>query len=172
VKVSCEDGRDFIRTVAASANAYPLPLYAGPQLSRAQERAQRKRQTQFTNPSYLSKLPKSCGRVRLSHFVMNLPDSAIMFLDAFRGILSGAELSEIYNEGPMPMVHCHCFTREMEFEHAEADIHQVRAPRSKVGLINEFESSESGGEVRTSSVGRCVLAPCPFCRAQQRHVLY
>jgi tRNA (guanine37-N1)-methyltransferase len=65
-------------------------------------------------------------RQRISHFVMNLPDSAVQFLDAFRGLLNDAEgrnLSDIYEE--MPMVHCHCFTRELEPEKAEIDIRQV-----------------------------------------------
>lgn len=64
----------------------------------------------------------------VSHFIMNLPDSAILFLGAFRGILSPAnvgqrDLSGIYAD--MPMVHCYCFTRDPE--HAEVDIREVRA---------------------------------------------
>lgn len=56
---------------------------------------------------------------------MNLPDNAIEFLDAFRGILTEPELREGY-EGKMPMVHCHCFTREVEDQtSAERDITQV-----------------------------------------------
>ena len=126
VKVSCEDGRDFIRTVATRANAFPLPLYAGPQSSKTQERLQRKRRNQCGGSPPQPQPPALVGRTRFSHFVLNLPDSAIKFLDAFRGFLSTAELSSIYEEGPMPMVHCHCFTREMEFDKAEADIRQVR----------------------------------------------
>jgi hypothetical protein len=62
---------------------------------------------------------------------MNLPDSAITFLDAFRGILvpsssqTNIDLTAIYDV--MPMVHCHCFTRELEREAAERDIRHVRA---------------------------------------------
>lgn len=56
---------------------------------------------------------------------MNLPDSAIEFLDAFRGIFAEPELREAY-EGRLPMVHCHCFTREVEDRTgAESDIKQV-----------------------------------------------
>lgn len=58
---------------------------------------------------------------------MNLPDTAILFLGAFRGVLSpanagGRDLSGIYAE--LPMVHCYCFTRDPE--HAEVDIREVR----------------------------------------------
>jgi tRNA (guanine37-N1)-methyltransferase len=62
---------------------------------------------------------------------MNLPDSAITFLDSFRGMLapssseSIADLQALYDV--MPMVHCYCFTRELEQEAAERDIRQVRA---------------------------------------------
>jgi tRNA (guanine37-N1)-methyltransferase len=74
-------------------------------------------------------------RKRIAHFVMNLPDSAITFLDAFRGVLvpsssssssqAAIDLSALYDV--MPMVHCHCFTRELEHEAAERDIRHVRA---------------------------------------------
>ena len=62
---------------------------------------------------------------------MNLPDTAILFLDAFRGVLSPAnagdrDLSGLYTEAAMPMIHTHCFTRELEPGKAEADIRQVR----------------------------------------------
>lgn len=67
---------------------------------------------------------------------MNLPDSAITFLDAFRGIFSASNLSgmsvhEVYDT--MPMIHCHCFTRETESDKAEVDIRQV-------GFISQFRS--------------------------------
>ena len=75
-----------------------------------------------------SSVPK---RNRITHFVMNLPDSAITFLDAFRGVLNpqnngGRDLSGIYGLSELPMVHCYCFTKELELEKAEVDIRQVR----------------------------------------------
>lgn len=67
-------------------------------------------------------------RPRIDHFVMNLPESAIDFLDAFRGFLSpeniGIDAMEIYDV--MPMIHCYCFTRELESDKAEVDIRKVR----------------------------------------------
>ena len=70
-------------------------------------------------------VPQPKLRNRISHFVMNLPDSAIEFLDAFRGVFAEPALREAY-EGKMPMVHCHCFTREVEDQRrAEVDIKQV-----------------------------------------------
>ena len=58
---------------------------------------------------------------------MNLPDSAIEFLDAFRGILidNQQNLRETYHDH-MPIIHCHCFTRELDPEAAYQDIKKVR----------------------------------------------
>lgn len=56
---------------------------------------------------------------------MNLPDTAIEFLDALRGVLSHTDrnLSGLYET--MPMVHCHCFTRFLDPAEAESDIRKV-----------------------------------------------
>ncbi|KAH7886042.1 Met-10+ like-protein-domain-containing protein [Phlebopus sp. FC_14] len=133
VRASCEDGRDFIRNAPSRVLREPFPAYAGPQLSKAQAKLmQRKMQRQ--SPSHIrsfsperSHTPPLTPRRAITHFIMNLPESALLFLDAFRGILSslagaGGELSEVYTE--MPMVHCYCFTREAELEKAEQDIKQ------------------------------------------------
>jgi tRNA (guanine37-N1)-methyltransferase len=53
------------------------------------------------------------GMKMFDHFVMNLPDTAIGFLDAFRGLYRGKR--QIYDslDSPpkLPMIHCHCFTK-------------------------------------------------------------
>ncbi|VDB87523.1 unnamed protein product [Peniophora sp. CBMAI 1063] len=131
VRPFCEDGRDFIRRVVWDAAANPFPAYA-PRLSRSEERALKKQKPEATTDA-TPETARGSGRVhpaerrRIAHFVMNLPDSAITFLDAFRGLLVSSEdpprnLTDVYDA--MPMVHCHCFTREMEREGAECDIRQ------------------------------------------------
>jgi tRNA (guanine37-N1)-methyltransferase len=71
------------------------------------------------------------SRQRITQYVMNLPDSAITFLGAFRGLLSsassgGRDLNGVYSEdSSMPIVHCYCFSREAEPALAEKDIRQV-----------------------------------------------
>jgi len=68
--------------------------------------------------------PQSARYRRIDHFVMNLPDSAIEFLINFRGILDPLyfepDFGTVYSE--MPMVHCHCFTRELKLDSAVEDI--------------------------------------------------
>ncbi|PFH52241.1 hypothetical protein AMATHDRAFT_140328 [Amanita thiersii Skay4041] len=123
VRVFCEDGRDFIRAAVSRVFNEPFAPYVGPPLSRtAHDKMRRRARAEgvVTDTTKVDMLP----RRRIAHFVMNLPDTAIQFLDAFRGILSNAseDLREIYDI--MPMIHCHCFTRELEAEKAEEDIRQ------------------------------------------------
>ena len=58
---------------------------------------------------------------------MNLPGTALEFLDAFHGCLASirdeAGFAEVYDV--MPLIHCHCFTRELERPGAETDIREV-----------------------------------------------
>ena len=130
MRASCEDGHEFIRHVAMRVTADPLPAFTGPPLSQSQRRALSRKQSQEQSRGVTPPLQLP-SRKRIAHFVMNLPDSAITFLDAFRGIFaqpsspsaSDIDLKALYDV--MPMVHCHCFTRELDREAAERDIRHV-----------------------------------------------
>ncbi|TFK56856.1 hypothetical protein OE88DRAFT_1709346 [Heliocybe sulcata] len=118
VRPFCEDGRDFLKSIMQRAAQQPFPPYKDPKELKSRSRHA---PPPAKTPTSRTESPP---RKRISHFVMNLPDSAIEFLDAFRGILSGGDpernLSGIYDV--MPMVHCHCFTRELEPDKAAKDI--------------------------------------------------
>lgn len=128
----CEDGRDFIRSSFKRALTEPFPPFTGKRPSKrkmqkeARKSAEDKKEQDLNTSEPSLSLSSQANRNRVSHFVMNLPDSAIEFLDAFRGVLdqSDRELSGLYDT--MPMVHCHCFTRFLVPAEAEADIRQVR----------------------------------------------
>ncbi|KAL6509664.1 hypothetical protein OROGR_022974 [Orobanche gracilis] len=47
----------------------------------------------------------------IDHFIMNLPASAIQFLDAFRGLIHRKNW-----KGSLPWIHCYCFMRSNETE--------------------------------------------------------
>ncbi|KAJ7675332.1 Met-10+ like-protein-domain-containing protein [Mycena rosella] len=133
VKVSCEDGRQFIQDVVARLIADPFPAYSGPKKSKNQENLERRK------GSVKPRADNAAPRNKISHFVMNLPDSAIEFLDAFRGIfshLNKEDADRIYTT--MPMIHCHCFTREIEPENAKMDI--LKRVEEKLGhpIIDDF----------------------------------
>lgn len=176
VRVSCEDGREFIKAVTSLSLDDPFPGYVGPQPSLRQQQKQRRRaadpgekpdQTPLTKPPPALPPP----RKHISHFVMNLPDSAITFLDAFRGLLAPANLggkakniNGIYDV--MPMVHCHCFTREIELDKAEVDIRQVFVLSPFLfgdALMPHFSIAACGDEARASVRGGGVVALGAVC---------
>ncbi|RPD82186.1 hypothetical protein L226DRAFT_564791 [Lentinus tigrinus ALCF2SS1-7] len=121
VRPFCEDGREFIRRAFNRAWDDPLP----PVPQRKPRKTELKEIRAGERPAPLIGPRRNC----ISHFVMNLPDTAVLFLDAFRGVLSPAnagerDLSGLYTEATMPMIHTHCFTRELEPEKAQVDIRQ------------------------------------------------
>jgi len=132
VRVSCENGHDFIRRAASRVHDNPFPPHTDSRPSRTEGKERKRLQKQVVEGKSIV-LPAITElvlfRKAISHFVMNLPDSAITFLNAFRGMLSdeSRDLSRVYEQ--MPMVHCHCFTREQEFEAAQKDIRQVSGVR-------------------------------------------
>ncbi|TBU34375.1 guanine-N-1-methyltransferase [Dichomitus squalens] len=119
VRAFCEDGREFIRQAFNRAWDEPLAPVPPPKIRRTEQKEIRAGERPAP--------PPGPPRNRIGHFVMNLPDTAILFLDAFRGVLSRAnagerDLSGLYGEASMPMIHTHCFTRELEPAKAEEDI--------------------------------------------------
>lgn len=127
MRASCEDGREFIHTIARRAFDNPLEAWSGPKPTRSQQRAHRKARDNGQVHEVGVDVPKTDAlppRKHINHFVMNLPDSALTFLDAFRGILADSDLKEAY-VNRLPIVHCHCFTRELDPKQAEQDIVQV-----------------------------------------------
>ena len=131
-----EDGRDFIKAAARRAWGEPFPEFL-PRVSWSQAKREKRalrsgepRNTTLVSTSELAApssvlVSQTKLRRHISHFVMNLPDNAIEFLDSFRGVFAELELREAY-EGKMPMVHCHCFTRETgDQARAEGDVKQV-----------------------------------------------
>ncbi|KAG6845350.1 hypothetical protein H0H87_010459 [Tephrocybe sp. NHM501043] len=132
VRVFCEDGRDFIHSIFRRASLKPFPALVGPWLSKSQLR-KIKKAGEYQPPSESDN--DRPPRKRIDHFVMNLPDSAITFLDAFRGVLALPKVREVYDV--LPMIHCYCFTRELEPEKAEVDIRQRVEEKLGSQLINE-----------------------------------
>ncbi|KAH7339042.1 Met-10+ like-protein-domain-containing protein [Rhizoctonia solani] len=146
VRISTLDGRQFIKDVVQTAWTSPFPPEAYIKPLSVKER--RLKRTAAKNASLVpdantedatneykppvdepaQQSPPERESRRIDHFVMNLPATAIEFLDAFRPAF--ASLQKLYREEvqkiykTMPMVHVHCFTRELEEENARKDIIQ------------------------------------------------
>ncbi|WVQ74329.1 hypothetical protein IAR50_003928 [Cryptococcus sp. DSM 104548] len=141
LRVTEIDGHAFIRSAPLEAWTHPFEPALPPRAPNRKEarEARRKRdqakadglpvpsQEQEAEPA----LPPAPRLV--SHFVMNLPDSALTFLGNYIGsytpLLSEPSFLEHYaskeearDKVELGMVHCYCFTKEIEPEKAEVDI--------------------------------------------------
>lgn len=103
------DGRVFIREAADSVyEAFKNGEHAVVRMTSKERRDRRHAATQggaAVQPPERVPIPAT-----ISHFVMNLPASAITFLSSFRGLYSGhEELFAPHTGTKLPMVHVHCF---------------------------------------------------------------
>ena len=125
VRAYNEDGRDFIKNVTwdirqVETKAVPMP-YAKPQQEKARKKGQAR--TEFPTMEH----PQT-----FDHYVMNLPASAIGFLDAFDGIYArDEERFEPHTDRKLPMIHVYCFAPGFEVEPAEQN-RQIRERISSV----------------------------------------
>ncbi|KDN37526.1 hypothetical protein K437DRAFT_270837 [Tilletiaria anomala UBC 951] len=164
---ACEDGRTFIRNSIKQTWEEgfdgKLLVKGGAEEAtsrRARLKEERKRRqepiAQGTNgdnhPTASAAQPPARGRRRrlIDHFVMNLPGSALEFLDAYRGAyrvigdqtglekeLKERKANEEENGSEWPMVHVHCFTKDLE--HPFEDI--CRRANEALGLDNEHPAA-------------------------------
>lgn len=109
VRPFCEDGKDFIRASIGRVLDAPFEP-ASESMSKTQQLRAKKLAREQGSAIPLAEEPTRPPRNRVTQYVMNLPDSAITFLGAFRGILTagnvhGRDLSGEYDSSRMPMVH-------------------------------------------------------------------
>lgn len=98
----------------------------------------------------------------ISHFVMNLPASAIEFLHNYRGLYHGNEaLFAPRTETKLPMVHVHCFALKADDDRPLEDICQ--RIYKEIGVMLKPGDSEKDGEVSIHEVRDVAPAKRMFC---------
>jgi len=118
VRPSCSDGRAFIRS---ATNVLPTARRKVDLQQKKRKGASRGEKRILEAPVQAEKAEKSLEEpATFDHYVMNLPASAVEFLDAFRGTYAGREQEFIaQTERKLPMVHVYCFSAKMETEEEE-----------------------------------------------------
>jgi tRNA (guanine37-N1)-methyltransferase len=118
VKAFNEDGRDFIRASVRRMREWHV--------TEKKVEIPAKKSYGHGRKKYASPVPTMIPIPEtISHFVMNLPATAIEFVDAFRGIYrESKDLFEPITDTPLPMIHVYCFQNPKEAE--ETILKEVR----------------------------------------------
>ncbi|KAL1842559.1 hypothetical protein VTJ49DRAFT_3347 [Mycothermus thermophilus] len=160
VRPFCEDGRTFIRRAADEVleasrrgDCAVIPPKVKP--------PRRSSNSSGRQPSPRRAAPKE-ERIpippTISHFVMNLPASAIEFLPGYRGLYAGHE--DLFAPSPsangrrLPMVHVHCFGPKADDDGPKLDVCErvSKALGVRVRLAREGEDPAAEG-VEEEKVG-------------------
>ncbi|KAL7761424.1 hypothetical protein ACKLNR_007959 [Fusarium oxysporum f. sp. zingiberi] len=147
------DGHDFIRTSA------DLVLEASKRGDCAVIKPPRQPRNSTAPPPEPVRVPVP---PTISHFVMNLPASAIEFTHNYRGLYHGhEELFEPHTETKLPMVHVHCFSVKADDETPLMDI--CERIRKEIGVLLRPGDPENHGEVLIYDVRDVAPAKRMFC---------
>ena len=124
------DGREFIQQSPLMAWKEPFESYITPVENKKREKEARRRREagQPFESNHLATNTDVQPQL-VQHYIMNLPDSALEFLNAFKGLydplLRIPGWAATAGEIGMPMIHVYCFTKELEMINAQIDICQV-----------------------------------------------
>ncbi|EXJ74032.1 uncharacterized protein A1O5_02326 [Cladophialophora psammophila CBS 110553] len=118
VSASCQDGREFIRTATRE-------LRDNPREARLPSKLKISRKLTKEDMQALRKAADAAAQVLkepnvFSHYVMNLPASAIEFLDAFHGLYYGREAEfKPHTSKALPLIHLYLFQAKLVTEKEE-----------------------------------------------------
>ncbi|KAI1500097.1 Met-10+ like-protein-domain-containing protein [Biscogniauxia marginata] len=168
-----EDGRTFIRNAADLVYAASTSgEHATVGASIRDKRRQSYRETSATRsasppPPPLPKPQRVPIPPTISHFVMNLPASAITFLGHFRGLYAGREALFAPHAGggaELPMVHVHCFASKAEDDGPLLDV--CARVTAELGLATgamKLGDAGNSGEVEVFEVRNVAPNKRMFC---------
>ncbi|KAI1382145.1 Met-10+ like-protein-domain-containing protein [Hypoxylon crocopeplum] len=158
-----QDGRVFIKEAAdlvyaASANGeYAV---SGPN--------RRERRSQHPNSSATKKSTPTPRPTRIpipptiSHFVMNLPASAITFLPHYRGLYAGREqLFAPQTSTKLPLIHVHCFAPKADDDTSLVNI--CERISAEIGIGMRVGEAENANEISVLEVRNVSPNKRMFC---------
>ncbi|KAF7505410.1 hypothetical protein GJ744_000956 [Endocarpon pusillum] len=112
VTADCMDGREFIRRATKELAGRDTTVAIPQRTKTPRQRRRRSKSPPRKAPGRVLKAPKT-----FQHYVMNLPASAVEFLDAFKGTYAGRSKEFTpYTATKLPMIHVYCFSEEKETE--------------------------------------------------------
>lgn len=154
VKPFNQDGHEFIQNAAAlvleASRRGDCALVKPARVSRSAPPATRPEPTRIPIPP------------TISHFVMNLPASALEFLHNFRGLYHGHETLFVpHTETRLPMVHAHCFAVKADDATPLDDICQ--RIYSEIGVRLVPGDGENDGEVTIREVRDVAPSKRMYC---------
>ena len=148
-----EDGHDFVHKAAdlvlEASRRGDCAVVKPPRPSRKSDKPQ-------AQPTRIPVPPT------ISHFVMNLPASAIEFLHNYKGLYAGHEdLFAPHTDTKLPLVHVHCFSVKADDETPLNDICQ--RIQKEIGVLLKPGEFENDGEVLIHDVRDVAPAKRMFC---------
>ncbi|KAI0141012.1 Met-10+ like-protein-domain-containing protein [Hypoxylon sp. NC0597] len=158
-----QDGRTFIREAAdmvyaASKNGE----YAVSGPSRKEQRSRHPKAKTADKSGQIPEPKRTPIPPTISHFVMNLPASAITFLSHYRGLYAGREqLFAPHTDTKLPMVHVHCFAHKADDETPLINI--CERISAEIGVSMKLGDAENAHEVTVLEVRNVAPNKHMFC---------
>ncbi|EJU02614.1 hypothetical protein DACRYDRAFT_88387 [Dacryopinax primogenitus] len=125
-----------------------------------------------SNPQSLPDLPNGMERRTPTHYILNLPTTAIQFLFAFRGLLRPIMethlMAQYYSPTKnMPMIHVYCFTNALDEDSMRADILKRASDQLKYPLTLDMPELELHyvRKVAPTKTGWCLSFRLPWAVA-------
>ena len=129
-----KDGREFIRESVRQLIEQDASVEITPKFPRASRSNNKVDLINKSQPSILRQ-PKT-----FNHYVMNLPATAITFLDSFIGLYQSREkLFAPYTDTKLPMIHVYCFSSKGDQNEAEIRICKEISERIKYEITPHDE---------------------------------
>ncbi|KAI0003990.1 Met-10+ like-protein-domain-containing protein [Xylariaceae sp. FL0662B] len=154
-----QDGRTFIREAADLV--YAASSNGERALAGINSRKEKRRQ----HPNASGNVPKPeiiPIPPTISHFVMNLPASAITFLPHFRGLYAGHEqLFVPHTSTELPIIHVHCFAAKTDDDGPLLDV--CERISAEMGVEMKLGSAEDAGEISVVEVRDVAPNKRMFC---------